>query len=170
MLSLLYFGLFRNCLETRETRETCFPARFRQKQSSGDPHSSHPAAIQPQAAVQPRPAMAHHQDQSVQPPARPLQFPLCSHETAVGDGRGRTSRLHSQGDREEGLWGLVQRARQRLCRSSRWIVPQLRVPFGASTPSENDSMRAKHSKKNLVFWSVWTTKICIKYFILSCFP
>lgn len=97
-----------------ETRETGLTARFQQDQSPANPHPFHyPAAVQPQAPVQPQSTgAAQHapsQDSStqaaVQPPAAagtPVH-PAGSSKACGRDGRSRAAWVHPPGDRPQRL-------------------------------------------------------------------
>lgn len=138
----MYVSFFRCPRNDLETREACFSARFHsyQNQNPTNPHPSHhpTAAVQPQAAVQSKPTSAakhsHGHDQytkaAVQPPAaRPAQPPPGSRQASGGDGRGRTSRVHTQGDGAARVGGLVEDASQRVRRCTRWAALMATMTF-----------------------------------------
>lgn len=163
---LFFFCFLRNDLETGEA---CFFARFNspQNQNPTNPHPSHhpAAALQPKAAAQPQPAgaaqHAHDQHQSakaaVQPPAtRPPLYPPGSHKAGGGDGRGRTSGVHPQGDCAKRVWGFLQHACQRICWSTRWVVPTSWL----STPPSHRSW--EHYRVFQSWYKLFSEKISIK--------
>lgn len=111
LATVFFFFFLRNDLETRKA---CSFARFAsdQDQNPKNPHPSHhpTAAVQSQSTSAPQ--HTHDQDQSAKPAIqsaanRPRHSPPGPHKAGGGDGRGRTSRVHPQGDCAERVWGYV---------------------------------------------------------------
>lgn len=114
------FFFFCSSRNDLKTREACTFARFHSDQikNKTNPHPCYhsSASNQSQAALHSQPATAaqqtHNEDQSakpaIQPPApRPPHPTPGSYKASGGDGRGRTARVHAQGDCAERLRGLI---------------------------------------------------------------